>query len=920
MTVAAPDRKDGVRRQRLSVFFMMLKASNNLLYLAILTTFLEKAGASSLPWVYLLVNVFFIVVQFKFMTGIVGKEGHWLLSRTIWPTAIISVAAALAFPINSVPILIGFLLLAMLIDLLSNQAFTAMLNHFLTIGEARRTLPVIYASGSFGFIISGLLLKFVLDFVGLNGLLLANAFIIALSGIVLHLLKPFEEARLLEVDEVDSEPAHRSSNANKPPEETSMQHPLARLLIISSFLLLFNKYLIDFLFAASLSMFFKTGNDLAAFMGVFGATADFAVIGLQTFVMKRVFSAFPIGRVLTFMPVILTFLCIFASFSLKFGIIALVQFVVLVNSKNFTVPATTILMGIIPQKNRVFYRRDMSIACSVSSAVVGVFLLLARNRIGYDMLFLIAAILYLLMSLAHFMMDRAYLQTLRQALISKEDEFAAHSISSLRFLQHQDRIQQLKELLADSDPRRRCSAIEEAAVLPVNMARELLEPLLETEADSRCLAAITRNLLQISPQQSAQHIRRLLAKTDDDRLRSDIIETVGKIRCGAIDEDTIKQFLDHRHHRVCASAVITTVRLTRDPHTLERAMHRLAVMARDTQELMRASAAAVMGELGLPLFVPALAGLAAENNVLVASNAASALARMQSPAAVAVLENMLFHDNNAVAKKAEELLETTARASLGRISRLLPGITAEERQRLAASLRSGKHKDSHELLAAILCVDNLDKRRKLINILESAGPEMLGMMRRCIIANQDHSVTLTAAPLLEFAEEQYSQEFLPWAALLTAIGEGSLKQAEIAPESLVAVDSLLSALWHELAVVVAAEDSGQWRTLQQNRALICVRLIACLATDSLSLFKSIKELRSGKSFARSMAGEYLEARLGSALTQKLLPLIDPTLPVPENPTAFREFALTRGVKIEKKLEALAKKRLQRFAASEEAEK
>lgn len=112
-----------------------------------------------------------------------------------------------------------------------------------------------------------------------------------------------------------------------------MQHPLARLLIISSFIIIFNKYLVDFLFAASLTAFFTSGNDLAAFMGVFGAAADFAVIGLQTFVMNRVFSAFPIGRVLAFMPILLTLLCILASFSLKFAIIATVQFLVLLNSK-----------------------------------------------------------------------------------------------------------------------------------------------------------------------------------------------------------------------------------------------------------------------------------------------------------------------------------------------------------------------------------------------------------------------------------------------------------------------------------------------------------------------------------------------------------------------------------------------------------
>ncbi|EKD82186.1 MAG: hypothetical protein ACD_39C01435G0001, partial [uncultured bacterium] len=345
------------------------------------------------------------------------------------------------------------------------------------------------------------MLKFVLDFVGIRGLLVGNGLIILLSAIILWLLKPAEKARLAELEEADKQPGEPAEKSGQI-SETSMQHPLARLLNISSFLILFNKYLVDFLFAASLTAYFSTGNDLAAFMGVFGASADFAVIGLQTFVMHRVFAAFSIGKILTAMPLLLTVLCTVASFNMKFAVIALVQFLVLLNSKNFTVPATTILMGVIPQKQRVYYRRDMSIVCSVSSTLVGIFLLLARNSIGYEVLFLIAACAYLAMSLVHYLIDRAYLTTLRRAIDNRQLDFGEDQVSSLRFLQYSDRLQQLQQLLKDENPRIRGRAIEEISVLPPASAAQLLLPLLENETDSRCLTSITRNLLQISPEAS----------------------------------------------------------------------------------------------------------------------------------------------------------------------------------------------------------------------------------------------------------------------------------------------------------------------------------------------------------------------------------------------------------------------------------
>jgi hypothetical protein len=585
-------------------FFMLLKASNNLLYLSVLTTFLERIGAGSLPWVYLLVNFLFIIFQYQFMTRIAGREGHWLLSISSWPAALLSFAAAIIFPVSAVPILLGFLCLVMLIDLVTSQAFTAMLNHFFSVAESRRFTPLIYASGSFGFILSGLTLKFVLDFVGINGLLIGNGVIVLLSALILWLLRPAEQARLAEIDEGESLPA--VEQRAEPAAESSMQHPLARLLNVSSFLLIFNKYLVDFLFAAAISTYFSSANDLAAFMGVFGATADFVVIGLQAFLMHRIFANFSIGKVLAAMPLVLAVLCLTASLNMKFAIVAVVQFLVMLNSKNFTVPATTILMGVIPQRERVYYRRDMSIVCSISSTLVGVFLLLARGHISYELLFLVAAGLYLMMAIVHYLIDKAYVQTLRRAIDNRQQEFGEDQVASLRFLQQGERLHHLQQLLGDGNPRIRNRAIEEASALPPGMATQLLLPLIERETDSRCLTTIARNLLQISPEASSRHIEKILNETADERLRADIIETIGKVRAPGIGEDFVAPFLEHSHHRVRASAIISTIRLTRQPGILKKAMQKLAQMTGDTQTLMRASAAAVMGELGLPLFVPAL--------------------------------------------------------------------------------------------------------------------------------------------------------------------------------------------------------------------------------------------------------------------------------------------------------------------------
>ena len=899
-------------------FFMLLKASNNLLYLSVLTTFLENVGASSLPWVYLLVNVVFITFQFQFMTRIAGYEGHWLLSLSNWPAAALSFVAAFVFPVSTLPLLLGFLVLAMLIDLVSTQAFTAMLNHFFSVAESRRYMPVIYASGSFGFILSGLLLKFVLDFVGIKGLLVGNGMIILVSAIILRLLKPAEKARLAELEDADL-PGEAQVNTGQI-SETSMQHPLARLLNISSFLILFNKYLVDFLFAASITAYFSSANDLATFMGVFGASADFAVIGLQTFVMHRVFAAFSIGKILAAMPLLLTVLCVAASFNFKFAVIALVQFLVLLNSKNFTVPATTILMGVIPQKQRIYYRRDMTVACSASSTLVGIFLLLVRNTVAYEVLFLIAAVLYLLLSLVHYLIDKAYLKTLRRAIDNRQLDFAEDQVTSLRFLQLSERLQQLQQLLSDENPRIRSRAIDEASVLPPDSAARLLLPLLENETDSRCLTAITRNLLLISPQASAQHIQRVLRETGDQRLRADIIETIGKVRAPDIGEDYVVPFLDSDHHRVRASAIISTIRLTRHPDMLSRAMHKLAQMAHATQELMRASAAAVMGELGLPMFVPALGVLASAQETIVAGNAASALSRIQTPAAVVALENMLFHDNSEVARKAEALLAESTRESIGRISRLLPGITAEERQKLTTRLRSGRHQDSHELLANILCLDNLDQRRNLIALLEKSDREMVRLMQACIRMSPTGQIELDIEPLALLVEEYAGPGMPDWAALLGLLAGGTLEEPDKNRAFSGSVSRILSQLWHERALLEQLKIEGAAFEKWQGRAWSLLRLVACFSSEPAPMSRSMNELKNGKAYARGMAAEYIEARAGRNLAQQIVPIADGNFVMPEDFELLLKLASERGVPITAEGLQAARHRLAKFAICEDIKK
>jgi hypothetical protein len=885
----------------LSFLFMLIKAVNNLLYLSVLTIFLEKAGANSLPWVYLSVNVCFIFIQFNFITRIAGYEGHWLLGKVSLPMILMSFSAAMFLPTEMTLVLIVFLAAAMLSDLVSNQAFTAMLNHFLSLNESKRILPFVYAAGSLGYILSGLTLKFVIDIAGFKGLLLLNGMIASIGYLIIQRLRPYEIERLenAEEDEIVN------SNSDEGKVETSIKHPLARLLIFSSFLIIFNRYLIDFLFAAAISSYFISGKDIASFMGIFGATADLLVIGLQTFVMKAVFSSLPVGRVLTIVPAILTFLCIAASIDMRFAVVASIQFLVMVNSKNFTVPATTLLMGVIPQRKRVIYRRDISVACAVASTGVGLFLLIIRDRLEPSTMFIIAAFVYLALTVIHFLLDKAYLLTLKSQIVSQEYHGVEEQLTSVRYLRQQDRIEQLKLLLENGDLPTRIAAIKEVGELTTQSACEILYEQLKKEAESRCIAETARVLLRVTGAQAFNKIEELLAETADLRLKADLIEAIGRLP-GA-GEETVAKYLDHPHHRIRASAIISLLRIARDRNRLEAALLNLSEMVKDHAEMMRASAAAIMGEVGLPLFLPCLEMLAFENNSAVAVSALNAISRIQSPLSLACLERLKNHQIENVAKTARRLAENSVRQNVGQIGRLLTSITAEERLLLASRVRQIGDDDSLELLSLILCVEEVALRKRLIGFFEKADPETLDLLSRCLILGREEKVSFTLAPAFSLAIDEFYQTLPHWIELFRAIGAGALENQDSVHYR--PLKHFLRVVWAENIAAANISLTESQLQIVRKRTRIACELACCLASEPVALLNSLEKSLSGSPYARSLAEEYIETRIGRSTAEFILPLLKTCLENESDPDELVRKADEFGVEITASLIESAESRL-----------
>ncbi|HEY9068692.1 MAG TPA: HEAT repeat domain-containing protein [Candidatus Ozemobacteraceae bacterium] len=884
----------------LGAFFLIQKGTNNVLYLTWLSGLLKNLGSTMLPWAYLAGNLAFIALQYGFVRHLKGREGHWLLSFLSLPILLFSLATSLTTGFATGGVLLMGLVGAMLVDLLTNQSFSAMANQMLSIQEAKRRLPAIYGAGSAGYILSGILMKALLDFVGAGPLLWLNTAVLCLGAVILQQISLFDSPKDgMATSKADApstaqtipEPAHTTREVGHrhpddavqaDPPASSFRQPLAVLLLASSVLIVFNRFLIDYLFSVSVMTHFEDAAAIASFLGLFGAAADFTVIALQITVMNRVFASLPIGRILLLTPFLLTFLCLAATVHPAFIVVAVTQFVVLLNSKNFTVPATTLLLGAFPASTRGGYRRDISTVSSAASITASLVLLAARDRVPVGGLFLIAAVCYALMVFVHSRIDEGYAATLRETLAGTGTAPDDENLRSIGFLPENERLLRLQELLAQEDPAIRLEAIVEIELLPDRSLRRLLFPRLSLETDSRCLTALARLAVERFGADAVSHIARLLQSAGDTRLQADLLEALGRTNGGLPVEELAAMYLEHDHHRVRGSAVLAMLRLARDAGGIEAGLSTLSGMARSPRPLFRASAAAIMGETALPLFLEAMEALANDPDTDVAIIAIRSLGRLPTSGGLAALNRLTTHSDRSRAALAAKLVETASKERLARIRSLMDGLTASERQKLAHTIRSIGGSAGLDIVGRILSFDHPEAREGLVRLLEQANPETVELLRACLVTYATPSGSPSTAPLWDACRVPRLSELPEWAAAIPHLRQiiGSRPTVATQPQDDDGMLGMLHLLIREAEFLACLRRSGRagWSAGEaatavsrwSNRALLCCRMALLAGPRPEILLSAFDRLRSSDGFTSSVAQELLETNLPHAVSAAIL--------------------------------------------------
>ncbi|MFZ2960645.1 MAG: hypothetical protein WA705_27510 [Candidatus Ozemobacteraceae bacterium] len=758
----------------LAGYFFLLKGIDNLLLVLLTSLFLKGYGPAGLPWFYVGANILFISSQLVLLR-IPTWKGHRFLFGLSRPLILFS--AGLAFlGANGAGWPQTIALFAMAVyDLHATQAFSDMSGQILPLREAKLHLPAVYAAGTAGSILSGLGLKFLLDGLGIPATFLAIALLLFCADRLLAKLSPFMGGESSEQKNESSAPPISSvtkdktdggtppSGSPKTPEKSAIPEKIAvsslsskiptakaeasdspfsgppatrafaRMLVPMSCLAIFGRILTEFLYTGSLSTFFPSTRDLAAFLGIFGAAIDLSVLGMQTLIGGRVFARYRLGSILGLRGAAMVIACGAGFVYPNIWTIAGSWFVLMALTKAFINPAFVILIEPLPKGRRFLMRRFLSLGDSAANLLAGLTLLgLKSLGVGADpVLFIGVGLVYGVIWLLTFFIDRFYTGVVGETLATAEGQGDLDIIRSVRFIPRGDRIARLSALLGNSDPDVRYRAILEAAELEPHDAAELLLVSMVVEENTRNLSAMTRVILRRLGTEGVEVIEDLLRDDSNVRLQADMIEALSQVGGGRTPE-ILTEFLGHENHRVRGNAVLGILRQSGERSLIKQSLDILKEMLESKEMLERATAAVVMGNSGLPVFVPALAYLADDPREEVFRQAFQALAGIRTPAALRAIS-----ERRMVPGKTGELAETAWKtASAGtdnRLARLLAGLSITARGKIGFWLRSIKGDCDFELLTRILRLPKEETREALISALGNGDVRTRKLIDACLV-------------------------------------------------------------------------------------------------------------------------------------------------------------------------------------------
>ncbi|MBI3039327.1 hypothetical protein HYY75_09825, partial [bacterium] len=183
------------------VFHFLIRGVLNLFFVISQTIFFGTAGVTSLPFVYAFMNLIYIALQ-SFSVSRLSQDSASRIERIAWVFfGLLLIRQIIPHP-ESVWISTFFLLLVMVFDLFFTQFFLHFLQEVFSLQEGKTFLPIVTGFGSLSFIVSGFLMKVLLEALSFRDLMAIGAVILGISNVLFGRIRRIRDENIpLEAEE-----------------------------------------------------------------------------------------------------------------------------------------------------------------------------------------------------------------------------------------------------------------------------------------------------------------------------------------------------------------------------------------------------------------------------------------------------------------------------------------------------------------------------------------------------------------------------------------------------------------------------------------------------------------------------------------------------------------------------------------------
>ena len=856
----------------LAGFFFFLRGFDTLLILVFSSLFLESFGPVGWPWYFVGFSLLFASTQLLLL-----QRPHWsgaVFLKAILPlVSVAALAMAVLFPSPAGPMTFVALIIFRSWDLHATQAFYDLVGKTWPLTEARLHLPSLLAAGTLGSVLAGFFLRFLLPVTGFFPLLALAPFAGLAAWFLLRnglpaSLNPGEKAETATPD-IGHSPSGNLLWSRIPPVHRRYAFSVFALSIMGSLAV----NLVDFQFNGNLPAFYPETPDrparIAALLGSLNAAMELITLLIQGLAGRWFFTHLSLRTIISIRPLVLGLCGVLVwSLPLFWPVIGL-QFLSRTSTFIFMSPLWVLLLEPLPFQTRLYVRRLLNLIDCLTVTILGLSLALwTRSGVGAEpgVFLLITGIALSTLLLNRFLLH-LYPEMIRETLTDLSHEISTDDLEGIRLLPSLERQALLQRLFQESSRETLLKTLLRLGPLNLGELRELIWQRLPEETDPALLAGMARILL-CSPDQVPKLSAFLSACTDPRRL-AEIMDAADHSSHPDFEWMFVSYF-DHPHHRVRGSAVLSFLHHGTGRRQIPQALEALALLQKSHHPRDRATAAVVMGRLGLPVFVPPLFSLADDSSEEVARCAYHALASIGTPAVLEFVGQRMV-DPQARGPLARQCWEELGSRDQESLIRALAAMSAEDRHRTGIWARALRSRLKPAFLQRLLRLKPPELLPPLFETLAESNLDLADLLGPCLIDNPDGSVQCQTGPILDRLRQSPLREPVAYLSLLLVL----TRPEEPAVQGWLQV-TLSGFVWDFSRLLAASvrrtippQHLTTWKQRLATRWTNFLPLLALAAPREAGLPDSLCRLLSPDPYVAALALELMQNRLPPAMLARL---------------------------------------------------